>query len=162
MTSSDFVLIIMSDIGQGEHMNAILTNHKYNELFNKMTGVYRIIVKQYDMSECQFWILYALTEEQKPLTQSELMRYINFPKQTIHSAIHKLIDENIILLQEINGNKKSYVLSKQGKELSEKTVQIVIQDEINVFEQFTEEERQQFLSLTQKYIELLESAGIKK
>lgn len=142
-------------------MNAIQTNHQYNELFNKMTGVYHTIVKQYDMSECQFWILYALTEEQNPLTQSELMRYINAPKQTIHSAIHKLIDEKMILLQEINGKKKSYILSQQGKELSKKTVQIVIQDEINVFEQFTEEERNQFLSLTQKYIELLESVGMK-
>ncbi len=140
-------------------MDALQTNHKYNELYNKMTGVYRTIVKQYNMSECQFWILYALTEEQRPLAQSELMRYLTFPKQTIHSAIHKLIDENMILLQETNGNKKLYILSKQGKELAEKTVKVVIQDEINVFKSFSEEERNQFIALTQKYIDLLESEG---
>lgn len=140
-------------------MDAITTNHQYNELFNKMTGVYHKIVKNLNMSDCQFWILYALCEEQRALTQSELMRYLTAPKQTIHSAIHKLIDEEYIFLQQTTGKKKSYVLSSKGESFANQTVKIVIQDEISVFEDFTEEERKQFLSLTQKYIQLLEKKG---
>ena len=137
-------------------MNAIECNHQYNETFNKMNAVYHNIAKQFHMSDTQFWILYALTEENKALTQSELMRYLTAPKQTIHSAIHKLINDNYISLQETKGKKKLYDLTVEGKLLASKTVKKVIEDEIEIFDIFTNEEREKFLLFTQKYISLLE------
>ncbi len=137
-------------------MNAKECNHQYNETFNKMNAVYHNIAKQFHMSDTQFWILYALTEENKPLTQCELMNYLIAPKQTIHSAIHKLINENYISLQQTQGNRKLYDLTKEGKRLANQTVKKVIQDEINIFNEFTDEERTKFLIYTQKYISLLE------
>lgn len=141
-------------------MNAVEANQSFNTLYNQMSGIYHAIVKQYKMSECQFWILYALTVEEKPLSQAELIRYLIAPKQTIHSAIHKMISEEYITLKEISGTKKYYMLTKKGNELSSHTVKKVILDEIHVFDAFTEEERKTFISLLTKYIQQMERTSL--
>lgn len=137
-------------------MNSSQANAAFNTLFNQMNGIYHEFVKQYDLTECQFWILYALNAEDRPLTQSELQNYTLTPKQTIHSAILKMIENKIITLKEKTGNKKFFVLTEKGKQLSQQTVTKVIQKEISVFDTFTNEERKMLIHLFSKYIQLLE------
>lgn len=141
-------------------MNAIETNQSFNTLYNKMNGIYHTIVKQYKMSECQFWILYALTVENKPLSQIELISYLIAPKQTIHSAIHKMISEEYISLKETSGTKKYYTLTQKGKQLAKNTVTKVIENETLVFDTFSEEERTTFISLLSRYIQQMERISL--
>lgn len=136
-------------------MNSKQTNLQFNLLYNQMTGIYHDIVKHYNLSECQFWILYALCEENKPLSQSELCAYLIAPKQTIHSSIQKMVEENYISLKEMSGKKKLYSLTTTGKQLSQKTVIPVIEAEEKTFRAFSEDERKQIIHLFQKYNEIL-------
>lgn len=138
-------------------MNSKQTNYEFNVLYNKMTGIYHDIIKKFNLSECQFWILYALNVENKPLSQSEISAYLISPKQTIHSSIHKLIENDYISLKETNGIKKYYSLTKKGKQLSKKTVLPVIQIEIETFDTFSERERNQFILMFKKYNEKLDA-----
>lgn len=137
-------------------MNSLQANAAFNALFNQMNGIYHEYVKQYNLTECQFWILYALNAEDRPLTQSELQNYIITPKQTIHSAILKMIENKLITLKEKTGNRKFFILTEKGKLLSQRTVKKVIQKEISVFDAFTTEERKMLIHLFSKYIQLLE------
>ena len=112
------------------------------------------------MPECQFWILYALYEKRKPLTQSELKEYLISPKQTIHSSIQKLMEQNFITLTKTHGKKKYFSLTEEGRKLAEETVGTVQKKEILAFEGFSEEEREQFISLLSRYCDLLEKEAL--
>ena len=141
-------------------MNALHTNQLFNTEFNRMNGIYRILTQKYSMPECQFWILYALYEKEKPLTQSELKEYLISPKQTIHSSIQKLMEQNFITLTETQGKKKYFSLTEEGRKLAEETVGTVQKKEILAFEGFSEEEREQFISLLSRYCDLLEKEAL--
>lgn len=41
------------------------------------------------LSDCTFWILYALRENNARLTQSEICNFFYQPKQTVNSALKK-------------------------------------------------------------------------
>lgn len=121
-----------------------------------MTGIYHNITKQFNLSECQFWILYALNAEDKPLNQAELCAYLIAPKQTIHSSIQKCILEGYISLKETSGKKKYYSLTRQGRKLSKQTVLPLIQLEEKVFDSFNEKEQKDIIRLFKKYNETLD------
>ena len=141
-------------------MDALHTNQLFNTEFNRMNGIYRILTQKYSMPECQFWILYALYEKRKPLTQSELKEYLISPKQTIHSSIQKLMEQNFITLTKTHGKKKYFSLTEEGRKLAEETVGTVQKKEILAFEGFSEEEREQFISLLSRYCDLLEKESL--
>lgn len=141
-------------------MDALHTNLLFNTEFNRMNGIYRILTQKYSMPECQFWILYALYEKRKPLTQSELKEYLISPKQTIHSSIQKLMEQNFITLTKTHGKKKYFSLTEEGRKLAEETVGTVQKKEILAFEGFSEEEREQFISLLSRYCDLLEKEAL--
>ena len=141
-------------------MDALHTNQLFNTEFNRMNGIYRILTQKFSMPECQFWILYALYEKRKPLTQSELKEYLISPKQTIHSSIQKLMEQNFITLTKTHGKKKYFSLTEEGRKLAEETVGTVQKKEILAFEGFSEEEREQFISLLSRYCDLLEKEAL--
>lgn len=141
-------------------MNASQANKEFNTLYNRMNGIYRNIVRKYNMSDCQFWIFYALYIEERPLTQGELTEYLLAPKQTIHSAIQKMVDCNYILLRETSGKKKYFELTTLGHDIAEKTVKNVVQSEVNVLEKLTLEEREQMIHTITRYCDLLEKEAI--
>lgn len=137
-------------------MNCVETNYQFNLLYNQMTGVYHRIVKKYNLSECTFWILYALNVENRPLTQAELSAYLIAPKQTIHSSLHKMLEDDLLLLKETNGKKKYYALTKEGKKISKTTVQLLIKKEDQAFGCLNEKERDEFIRIFQKMLQYLE------
>lgn len=141
-------------------MDSLHANQLFNTEFNKMNGIYRNLTQKYSMPECQFWILYALYTEEKPLTQSELKAYLFSPKQTVHSSIQKLTEQNFIILKETKGKKKYYSLTKEGRIFAHKTVGQVQYYEIKALDGFSEKEREQFIRLFSRYCDLLESEAL--
>lgn len=136
-------------------MNSIQANYEYNLIYNELTSIYHEMTKRYKLSECQFWILYAINEENRPLTQAEISRYLIAPKQTIHSSIQTLLKEGYIELSEVNGKKKYFSLTKLGISISNSTVKATMDVEIKAFDAFTEKERTEFIRLNQKLIQQL-------
>lgn len=141
-------------------MNTVEINRRFNAMYNHMSGIYREVIKKYSMSECQFWILYALSSEGRPLNQKELQSYLIAPKQTIHSAIHRMLDEGYILLKETSGKRKFFELTEKGTQLASVSVSKVLEMEFTVLNEFTPEERNTLLSLSEKYIRLFEKEAL--
>lgn len=130
---------------------------QYNALYKESNEIYRIAAKTLGLSECAFWILYSLREEEG-LIQSGLCHALCLPKQTIHSALKKLETDGFIEFSNGKDRRAKYLsLTKKGTMLAEKTVDRVMQMEINAFAGFTEKEQQEFIRLFQKYTELLKA-----
>ena len=124
----------------------------YNELYKEQDDLYRAVARGFGLSDCAFWVLYALREAKRPMTQSDVCAAVYQPKQTVHSALKKLIGEGCLRLAEGRDRRSKYlVLTEQGEALVRRTVDPVMAAETAAMDTLTEAERTQFLSLCRRY-----------
>lgn len=124
----------------------------YNELYKEQDDLYRAVARGFGLSDCAFWVLYALRESGRPMTQSDVCAAVYQPKQTVHSALKKLIGEGCLRLAEGRDRRSKYlVLTEQGEALVRRTVDPVMAAETAAMDTLTEAERTQFLSLCRRY-----------
>lgn len=124
----------------------------YNELYKEQDDLYRAAARGFGLSDCAFWVLYALREAERPMTQSDVCAAVYQPKQTVHSALKKLIGEGCLRLAEGRDRRSKYlVLTERGEALARRTVDPVMAAETAAMDTLTEAERTQFLSLCRRY-----------
>lgn len=124
----------------------------YNELYKEQDDLYRAAARGFGLSDCAFWVLYALREAERPMTQSDVCAAVYRPKQTVHSALKKLIGEGCLRLAEGRDRRSKYlVLTERGEALVRRTVDPVMAAETAAMDTLTEAERTQFLSLCRRY-----------
>lgn len=124
----------------------------YNELYREQDDLYRAAARGFGLSDCAFWVLYALREAERPMTQSDVCAAVYQPKQTVHSALKKLIGEGCLRLAEGRDRRSKYlVLTERGEALVRRTVDPVMAAETAAMDTLTEAERTQFLSLCRRY-----------
>ncbi len=124
----------------------------YNELYKEQDDLYRAAARGFGLSDCAFWVLYALREAERPMTQSDVCAAVYQPKQTVHSALKKLIGEGCLRLAEGRDRRSKYlVLTERGETLVRRTVDPVMAAETAAMDTLTEAERTQFLSLCRRY-----------
>lgn len=130
---------------------------RYNRIFKDTDKIYHNFAKSYGLSDCAFWILYLLRETDTQYTQAEICNMLSLPRQTVNSALKNLQSEGYISLTPAENNKKSkiLVLTEKGEGLAKNSADIVLKAEIKVLRQFSENELQLFLSLSEKYAVLL-------
>ena len=124
----------------------------YNELYKEQDDLYRAVARGFGLSDCAFWVLYALREADCPVTQSGVCAAVYQPKQTVHSALKKLIGEGFLRLTEGRDRRSKYlVLTERGEALVRRTVDPVMAAETAAMNTMTEAEQAQFLSLCRRY-----------
>lgn len=129
---------------------------EYNDIFKEENKIYQDIARDLGLSECSFWILYALRTEGAGLTQSEICAFTYQPKQTVNSALKKLEREGRLALSQGRDRRSKRVsLTPSGQALCEGTVDRVIDMEQTALAAMTKEERRIFLGLFRKYTDLL-------
>lgn len=131
---------------------------EYNAIIKENEDLYRRIAKQFGLSECTFWILYTLREENTSLTQRELCYSLSQPKQTINSALKKMETDGYLELSSGEDRRRKQIrLTKKGEVLAKETVDKVIALENRTFDTFTEREQEDFLLLFRKYTDNLKN-----
>lgn len=129
---------------------------EYNSIIMENDDIYRHVARKFGLSECTFWILYSLREDNTCLTQRKLCNMLSQPKQTVNSALKKLeADGYLELCLGEDRRSKQIRLTKKGEALATKTVDKVIALENRTFDIFTKEEQEQFLRLFRKYTDNL-------
>ena len=124
----------------------------YNELYKEQDDLYRVAARSFGLSDCAFWVLYALREAERPMTQSDVCAAVYQPKQTVHSALKKLIGEGCLRLAEGRDLRSKYlVLTERGEALVRRTIDPVMAAETAAMDTLTEAEQAQFLSLCRRY-----------
>ena len=123
-----------------------------NRIYNETNQLYHRLARACGLSDCAFWLLYTLREEEGPLTQTQLSEILCLPRQTVNSALKRLVKEGCLQLEAVDGNlkNKQVMLTDRGEELLRSSVDLVFRLEENASARLTEKERTALLSLGKK------------
>lgn len=111
--------------------------------------IYHSTAVRYGLSDTGMWVLYNVYAAADTVTQQELCRQCFFPKQTVNTAITRLIENGYMTLEVIPGtrNQKKILLTAKGAELAERTVGQLIEAEKRAYAALTPEELQVYLAM---------------
>lgn len=131
---------------------------EYNQLYKELDHLYHNYAKDCGLSNSTLWILYSIYETKGNYTQKNLCELWSYSKQTINSALKNLEKSGFIKLESIPDNRKNkqIVLTDLGNELTEQFIKPLIEAEQNAFRKMSDDERDEFLRLTKKYLDLLD------
>ena len=128
----------------------------FNATINGSEEIYRAVAKSFGLSDCAFWILYCIRQSEEKVTQKDICSFIYQPKQTVHSALKKMVKDGCIEVGDYNGKRHKYVtLTEKGEAFSQKTVDLVLAEEIAIFEDMDVSEREIAMKLLAKYSDSL-------
>ena len=123
-----------------------------DRIYNENTLLYHRLARACGLPDCAFWLLYTLRSEEAPLTQTQLSEQLSLPKQTVNSALKKLVEEGVLRLEAADGNLKNkrVCLTEAGEAFLRRTVDRVFGVESAAAARLTEEERSALVALSQK------------
>ena len=118
-----------------------------DRIYNENTLLYHRLARACGLPDCAFWLLYTLRSEEAPLTQTQLSEQLSLPKQTVNSALKKLVEEGVLRLEAADGNLKNkrVCLTEAGDR--------VFGVESAAAARLTEEERSALVALSQKLLD---------
>lgn len=122
-----------------------------NETINRKMGLPRVISGSPDLAPGDLVILYALLTEDRPLTQSEIARFLFRSRQTINSSLRRMQQQGLLELLPGDGRKKQILLTQRGKEITGQYVTPVFQMELRALAEFSPEERECFARLLMQF-----------
>ena len=131
-----------------------------NKLYKESDHIYSKLASRLGMTNSTFWILYAISHSEEPLTQNDLCNDYFFPVQTVNSTVTNLLKKEIIRLEFIPGtrNRKKIILTDKGKKYVDETINKADEIEKDAFLMFSEEERDLYISLFKRHIDYLKAA----
>lgn len=125
---------------------------EYNYLWRKIEKLWHDIARKAGVSDSTYEIFSTILELGEGCQQKDICDRNSISKQTIHSAIKKLEREGLIVVRKEHGKDKRVYLTPQGKELVKEKVLPAAEAENQVFAEMTEEESQELIRLTEKYL----------
>ena len=129
----------------------------FNRETKKLDDVYRSAAKSCGISECAFWILYTLRVEEKHFTQAEICEFLVEPKQTVNSALKKLVAEGYLALSSGTDQRSKLVqLTPKGEQLARERVDRIPEAEAAALRAMSPDDRAAFFRLTRQYRLLFE------
>lgn len=127
---------------------------RLNYLLGEIDGAYHEIARKLGVSDSVSKILYTICDtdpgDRCPL--HEICRQTGLSKQTVNSALRGLEREGLVYLRAVDGKAKEVCLTDAGKAFAEKTARRVIQMENDILEDWTPEELEFYLKLTERYL----------
>ena len=128
----------------------------YNQLLKACDTLYHNAAAAAGLSDCAFWILYAVQDSDHTCTQSEICDNSSLPRQTVNSALKKLEKDGYLTLRRINGStSKSIHLTEAGNALAQRHLLPVMEAEQRACDAFSDAEKKQFLNTFQRLVERL-------
>ena len=125
---------------------------EYNYLHSEIGSLYHEAALAVGLSDSVMNILYTITTYGSECTQSNISWLTGISRQTINSAIRRLEQDGILYLEEINRKNKTIRLTEKGQALVDEKVMPMMAAELAVFENWSQEDREALLRLTQKYL----------
>lgn len=128
---------------------------KINCILSETGGLYHKLNAALGLSDSVSDILYQIYGNGGCCPISNICSELGMPKQTVSSAMKNLEKEGILFLETYSGKSKRAVLTEKGKQFCEDTISHIFQIENTVFEEFTDSEIEAFISLHEKYNEVI-------
>ena len=127
----------------------------FNRLYNENGQLYHRVARSCGLSDCALWLLYTLRAEDTPLTQTQLSETLSLSRQTVNSALKKLVEAGYLRLEAADGNlkNKQVLVTEAGDAFLRRTVDRVFDLEDAAASRLTAEERASLLALGQKLLD---------
>ena len=131
--------------------------NQLNRLYKESIDIYSITAAQLKLTDTAFWFLYAISHTTKDYTQMDFASEWFYPIQTVNSAINKLVKDGLVVLEVIPGtkNRKKVSLTEKGSKLVDMSIRKIDEIEKKSFLTLTQEERDLYLSLMQRHLDVL-------
>ena len=122
-------------------------------------ALYRQAASAFGVSECAMWVLYFIHTADGPITQSELIELMMFPKQTINSAVSALTRKRYVVLEPIPAtrNRKNVLLTPAGAAVARSTVERLITAEEHAVAAVGVEKTQHYIGLRDEFLKALQT-----
>ncbi|MDO4719477.1 MAG: MarR family transcriptional regulator [Peptostreptococcaceae bacterium] len=103
------------------------------------------------------WCLYTVFYSKEELNQYSLAEKWNFPIQTVNFSVRKLVEMGFMRLEKMEGkrNSKKILLTEEGEILCKLLMEPLMAAELTALSKMSEDEREQYLALSQKHYDLL-------
>lgn len=122
----------------------------FNLLTSEIDATYHDAALRLGMSDSVMLVLYTLCSCGGECMLGDITPGAS--KQTINSALRRLESEGIVYLETFEGRKKKVYLTEKGRQLARDTVLRVIEAENEIFASWTDEEKNIYIDLTQRYL----------
>lgn len=127
----------------------------FTRIYRSYDKIYHELAVYFHMADSILYILSSLYEMETPCTPKDICDYCSTNKQTVHSALKTLEEQECITISPSPTNKKNRLveLTPKGKELLHTTIQPIKELEVAAFSELSDTEREQLLQLERKYFE---------
>lgn len=124
---------------------------EYTYLAGEINALYHEAAVKMGISDSVQNILYVLCEKDGKCLQSEVSKLTGISRQTINSAVRKLEKDEIIYLEQGKGRNTILCLTEKGKEFASEKIYPLYEVENKIWNDWTPEEQERYLTLTRKY-----------
>ena len=124
----------------------------YNYLWREIEMLWHEIALSAGMSDSAFTILYTILELGEGCLQKDICNLNAVSKQTVHSSVKNLERDGIIEFRNEGGKEKRVYLKSYGKAFTKEKIFPIANMENEVFAEMHEEESQELIRLTRKYL----------
>ena len=126
-----------------------------NRLYNETNQLYHRLARHSGLSDCAFWLLYALRDEGGPMTQTQLSNLLCLSKQTVNSALKQMVEAGCLRLEAEDGNlkNKQVCLTELGAARLGPAIDDVFRLEERAAARLSAEELSTLLSLEEKLLD---------
>lgn len=120
---------------------------RVDQVFNQL---YREAAARMGLSGSAFDVLYSVNFLGEGCLQKEICDTSYLPKQTVHSAVDKLVSEGILRKESGQGRAVALYLTPAGKQFVETRIVPIVEAEKRAFEAMGREEQQHYCDLAMR------------
>lgn len=119
----------------------------------RISELYHRIAAQNGISDSVVSIFLCLCDETQIHTQNTIAIRMGVPKQTINSAINRLMREGYICLEKmpVARNNKQILLTDEGRQFCERYIVPIMKAEENAYSRLSEQEQEVYISIGIKF-----------
>lgn len=128
---------------------------RYNHLLGEIEATYHESSLKLGISDSVSKILYTICISGGSCLLSDICKKTGLSKQTIHSAIRNLQNDDVIYLTPIDGKSKKICLTENGKIFVKNTALRIVEMENNIFASWEKTDIEKYLQLTEKFLKSL-------
>lgn len=132
------------------------TLKEFDSLYKMIDDIYHEIALSMHLTDSAFIILYCLLELGDGCSQKDICKLYSISKQTINSSVKSLEDKGFLIRKAGLGRDIHLYFTEFGKKFADKHIGPVFDMENATFACMESSECEQLLSLTRKYIQILQ------
>ncbi|MDO4621127.1 MAG: MarR family transcriptional regulator [Lachnospiraceae bacterium] len=130
--------------------------NEINNIAGTVDSLYHEAALKIGLSDREMDMLYVISIYGNGCQQSFLYKETGLKKSTVNTSLHRLMKEGVLYLEDGDGRNKKVFLTENGMEYL-KRVEKLMNIEREIYESWTDEERDLYMDLSRRFVKQLEA-----